>query len=401
MTTVARPAVPTPQHFINGEFVAARSGGTFEVVDPATEALTTLAARGDAQDIDAAVRAAKEAFDGGAWSRAKPSFRRKVLFKAADLIEARSDEIIKLQSLEMGGPIGAGASGPASDARAFGVEFPVLRGGAGTRRQRIVQSRRQPADVHDARSGRRIRPDHAVERAVHAVDVEDGAVSCVRQLGGAQAVGVVAVVDPRVVRNFPGSRHAGRRLQHGARLWRRSGRAARRAQRRHRRVVHRLAGDRARHRGARGEVVEAHVVRTGRQVGQHHLRGRESRARDSGRRDVDLHERGSGVRRRLAHPRAAADLRAISRRIYKSGGRLESGRSVRPHDAARSARAQAPIRSRDGLSRDRAQRRPRFCSAAGVRRDLRKAITSRRPRSSMSTTRRASARKKSSARSRW
>ncbi len=109
---VARPSVPTPLHFINNEFVPARSGGTFEVVDPATEQLTTMAARGDAQDIDAAVRAAKDAFDGGAWSRTKPSFRRKVLFKAADLIEARSDEIIKLQSLEMGGPIGPAHPGP-------------------------------------------------------------------------------------------------------------------------------------------------------------------------------------------------------------------------------------------------------------------------------------------------
>jgi aminomuconate-semialdehyde/2-hydroxymuconate-6-semialdehyde dehydrogenase len=112
MTTVARPAVSTPQHFINGEFVSARSGGTFEVVDPATEQLTTMAARGDGQDIEAAVEAAKDAFDGGAWSRAKPSFRRKVLFKAADLIEARSEEIIKLQSLEMGGPIGPPMQGP-------------------------------------------------------------------------------------------------------------------------------------------------------------------------------------------------------------------------------------------------------------------------------------------------
>jgi aminomuconate-semialdehyde/2-hydroxymuconate-6-semialdehyde dehydrogenase len=112
MGTVTRPKVASPQHFINGEFVSARSGGTFEVVDPATEQLTTLAARGDAQDIAAAVKAAKDAFDGGAWSRAKPSFRRKVLFKAADLIEARSQEIMQLQSLEMGGPIGAAHNGP-------------------------------------------------------------------------------------------------------------------------------------------------------------------------------------------------------------------------------------------------------------------------------------------------
>jgi aminomuconate-semialdehyde/2-hydroxymuconate-6-semialdehyde dehydrogenase len=82
------------------------------VVDPATEELLTLAARGGAQDIDAAVRAARAAFDDGAWSRAKPSFRRKVLFKAADLIEARSEEIIALQSLEMGAPIGPPMAGP-------------------------------------------------------------------------------------------------------------------------------------------------------------------------------------------------------------------------------------------------------------------------------------------------
>jgi acyl-CoA reductase-like NAD-dependent aldehyde dehydrogenase len=111
-TRVSIPAVPAPLHFINGEFVPARSGGTFEVVNPATESLTTMAARGDAQDIAAAVRAAKDAFDSGAWSRAKPSFRRKVLFKAADQIEARSEEIIKLQSLEMGGPIGPAHPGP-------------------------------------------------------------------------------------------------------------------------------------------------------------------------------------------------------------------------------------------------------------------------------------------------
>jgi aminomuconate-semialdehyde/2-hydroxymuconate-6-semialdehyde dehydrogenase len=112
MNAIARPTVSEPQHFINGQFVPAKSGGTFEVVDPATEQLTTLAARGDAEDVVAAVKAAKDAFDGGAWSRAKPSFRRKVLFKAADLIEARSEEIMKLQSLEMGAPIGAQHAGP-------------------------------------------------------------------------------------------------------------------------------------------------------------------------------------------------------------------------------------------------------------------------------------------------
>jgi aminomuconate-semialdehyde/2-hydroxymuconate-6-semialdehyde dehydrogenase len=100
------------KHFIGGEFVSSRSGKTFDAINPATEAVTTQVARGDADDIAAAVAAAKDAFDGGEWSRANPSFRRKVLFKAADLIEARSAEIIRLQTLEMGAPLGPEFSGP-------------------------------------------------------------------------------------------------------------------------------------------------------------------------------------------------------------------------------------------------------------------------------------------------
>jgi aminomuconate-semialdehyde/2-hydroxymuconate-6-semialdehyde dehydrogenase len=100
------------QHYIGGKFVAARSGQTFDVINPTTEELTTVAARGDAAEIDAAVSAAKEVFDSGEWSRAKSSFRRQVLFKAADLIEARSDEIVRLQTLEMGSPLGPEMKGP-------------------------------------------------------------------------------------------------------------------------------------------------------------------------------------------------------------------------------------------------------------------------------------------------
>ncbi len=82
------------------------------MVNPATEEVTTVAARGDLADVNAAVAAATRAFDGGEWSRAKPSFRRAVLFKAADLIEARSDEIMRLQTLEMGAPLGPELAGP-------------------------------------------------------------------------------------------------------------------------------------------------------------------------------------------------------------------------------------------------------------------------------------------------
>lgn len=104
--------IPLEKHYINGEFRKAASGQTFDLINPATEEVSAHAARGDAADIDAAVAAAREAFDRGDWSRAKPAFRRQVLFKAADLIEARSEEIIRLQSLEMGAPLGPEFKGP-------------------------------------------------------------------------------------------------------------------------------------------------------------------------------------------------------------------------------------------------------------------------------------------------
>lgn len=100
------------QHFINGEFAPSESGATFDVINPATEEVAAQAARGDEKDIAKAVAAAKAAFDSGEWSRATPAFRRKVLFKAADLIEARSAEIVRLQTLEMGGPLGPEFPGP-------------------------------------------------------------------------------------------------------------------------------------------------------------------------------------------------------------------------------------------------------------------------------------------------
>ncbi len=112
MNAVEGKALAPQQHYIGGEFVGATTGCTFDVVNPATEAVTTVAARGDAADADAAVAAAKAAFDSGDWSRAKPAFRRQVLFKAADLIEARSAEIVRLQTLEMGSPLGPEFKGP-------------------------------------------------------------------------------------------------------------------------------------------------------------------------------------------------------------------------------------------------------------------------------------------------
>lgn len=126
MSEAQSMAITARQHYIGGEFSAPASGGTFDVINPASEEVITSAARGDAADIERAVAAAKQAFESGEWSRAKPSFRRKVLFKAADLIEARSAEIVALQTLEMGSPIGPDFKGrphPVMERSALNLRF--------------------------------------------------------------------------------------------------------------------------------------------------------------------------------------------------------------------------------------------------------------------------------------
>jgi len=93
------------QVFIDGAFRDAASGETFSTENPATGEVIAEIAAGDAADIDAAVRAARRAFDDGRWSRMAPADRKKALLRFADLLEANTDELATLDSLEAGKPI--------------------------------------------------------------------------------------------------------------------------------------------------------------------------------------------------------------------------------------------------------------------------------------------------------
>lgn len=90
------------QLFIGGEFVAARSGKTFEVVDPATGEAFASVASGEAADIDAAVSAARAAFPK--WAATPPGARADVLLKLADLIERNGERIALTETLDNGMP---------------------------------------------------------------------------------------------------------------------------------------------------------------------------------------------------------------------------------------------------------------------------------------------------------
>ena len=90
------------QAFINGKFVDAVSGKTFDSINPATGEVLTAVAECDAADVDLAVAAARRSFEAGSWSRMAPGDRKGVLLKLADLIRANLEEMALLDSLDMG-----------------------------------------------------------------------------------------------------------------------------------------------------------------------------------------------------------------------------------------------------------------------------------------------------------
>ncbi|KAG1346269.1 aldehyde dehydrogenase family 2 member C4 [Cocos nucifera] len=88
--------------FINGQFVDAVSGKTFETRDPRTGEVIARIAEGDKADVDLAVEAARQAFDHGKWPRMSGYERGRIMMKLADLIEQNTEELAILDSLDAG-----------------------------------------------------------------------------------------------------------------------------------------------------------------------------------------------------------------------------------------------------------------------------------------------------------
>ncbi len=101
----SKPEVRQTQCFIDGQWVPARSGKTFETINPATEEVIAQVAEGDQEDVDQAVRAARKAFEQGEWSRMDARDRGRLLYRLADLIEDEADELAALESLDNGKPV--------------------------------------------------------------------------------------------------------------------------------------------------------------------------------------------------------------------------------------------------------------------------------------------------------
>jgi aldehyde dehydrogenase (NAD+) len=91
--------------YIGGDWVAPAGTDTIDVISPATEELVGRVPEGTRADIDAAVAAARTAFDQGPWPRMTPLERADAVEKFANLYASRLDDIANIISSEMGSPI--------------------------------------------------------------------------------------------------------------------------------------------------------------------------------------------------------------------------------------------------------------------------------------------------------
>lgn len=93
------------QLYINGEFVDAQAGATFENINPYTNEVTNQIAEGRQEDMKEAIDAAHRAFKSGPWGSMKLAERMKYINRIADLIDEEVEEIAHLESLDTGLPI--------------------------------------------------------------------------------------------------------------------------------------------------------------------------------------------------------------------------------------------------------------------------------------------------------
>ncbi len=100
-----KPEIRQTTCFIGGEWVPAASGKTFDTINPATEEVICQVAEGDKKDVDLAVKAARQQFEQGEWSRMDARDRGALMYELANLIEAEIDELAALESLDNGKPV--------------------------------------------------------------------------------------------------------------------------------------------------------------------------------------------------------------------------------------------------------------------------------------------------------
>jgi aldehyde dehydrogenase (NAD+) len=103
--------------FIGGEWLDAASGRTFDTINPATGAVLASVAEAGEDDVDRAVKAARQAFETGEWPKMDGRKRARVLLAIADQLEARADELARMETMDVGKPV--------REARMFDVQGAI------------------------------------------------------------------------------------------------------------------------------------------------------------------------------------------------------------------------------------------------------------------------------------
>ncbi len=91
--------------YAGGEWKLASDGGTREIVNPSNGRVTATIAEATVVDTQAAILAARKAFDDGPWGRTGAADRAALLFKLADAIDAHRDEFMRIDTLNNGKPL--------------------------------------------------------------------------------------------------------------------------------------------------------------------------------------------------------------------------------------------------------------------------------------------------------
>ena len=106
INTLRDNKIPPQTHLIDGAWQAASDGGTRNVISPIDGTTLTTIAEGTAADVDAAVTAARRAFEDGRWSRMAPAQRKQILHRFADLVQQHALELAVLGVRDNGTEIG-------------------------------------------------------------------------------------------------------------------------------------------------------------------------------------------------------------------------------------------------------------------------------------------------------
>ena len=213
VTSAKAETLRLPEHrdaFYGGEWHKPKSGKYVDSINPGTgESLGPFADCG-AEDIDAAVQAAKKAFDG--WRNTPPLERARLLKRIAAVLRENADELAMIDAADCGNPVHE----MVMDATIAAAQIEFLRRPGDRDERRLDPDGPRCGELLRARAARRRRPHHSVQPSLHVLRRQGRRAACDRQHRDHEAAGTGAALLAAARRTDRRS-VAARRVQHRAR----------------------------------------------------------------------------------------------------------------------------------------------------------------------------------------